>query len=203
MLLAFWRHGSNAALGGLIVLAALLDLLGVWPVHPWLVILGAALFLGSEYGFHRYAFHARPVVRLPFILKLQHRLHYDHHADPARLDLLFLPLWFVAPNFLLTGAIAWLIWPEPAAIGALLAGTSAAILYYEWVHYVAHIPYRPRTAWGRTMKKYHLWHHFKNEFLWFGVTNPGFDVLGRSYRPVDEVIATGTTRDIAGAGPKI
>jgi hypothetical protein len=109
----------------------------------------------------------------------------------------------VAPNFLLTGAIAWLIWPEPAAIGALLAGTSAAILYYEWVHYVAHIPYRPRTAWGRTMKKYHLWHHFKNEFLWFGVTNPGFDVLGRSYRPVDEVIATGTTRDIAGAGPKI
>jgi hypothetical protein len=202
MLREFWRHGSNAALGAVILLAGLLDLAGVWPVHPLLFILGAALFFGSEYGFHRYAFHARPARQLPFILNLQHRLHYDHHTDPARLDLLFLPLWFVAPNFLVTGGLAWLVWPHPASIGALLAGTSAAILYYEWVHYVAHIPYRPRTAWGRYIKKYHLWHHFKNEFLWFGVTNPGFDFLLRSYQPVDEVAATGTTRDVAGLGPK-
>lgn len=196
MLREFWRHGSNAALAAIVILAASLSLAGIWPLHPWLFVLGALLFFASEYGFHRYAFHAPPARAVPAILRLQHRLHYDHHAEPGRLDLLFLPLWFIAPNFLVTGAMFWPLWPHPAAIGALLAGTSAAILYYEWVHYIAHIPYRPRTAWGRYIKKYHLWHHFKNEHLWYGVTNPSFDVMMRSYRPVDDAEATGTTRDL-------
>jgi hypothetical protein len=198
MLREFWRHGSNVALAAVILLVGLADLAGVWKVLPVFFVLGAMLFFGSEYGFHRYAFHARPA-RNPIVLKLQHRLHYDHHADPARLDLLFLPLWFVVPNFLVTGALAWAVWPRPGAVGALLAGTAAAILYYEWVRYVAHIPYRPRTAWGRFIKKYHLWHHFKNEFLWFGVTNPSFDFLMRSYRPVSDAEATGTTRNLHGS----
>ena len=38
-----------------------------------------------------------------------------------------------------------------------------AILHYEWVHYVAHIPYRPRTRLGRWIKQYHLRHHFVSE----------------------------------------
>jgi hypothetical protein len=191
MFWGFWKHGSNAALGVLIVAVAVMDFLS-WRVHPWFLVLGAGLFFVSEYGFHRYAFHAPPGRGL--ILKLQRRLHYDHHVDPARLDLLFLPLWFVIPNLAVTAAAAWLVWPSWAAVGALLAGTSAAILYYEWVHYVAHIPYRPRTRWGRWVKKYHLWHHFKNEGYWFGVTNPAGDLVMRSYRRVDEVGASGTTR---------
>jgi hypothetical protein len=190
---SFFRHGSNAGLGVLIIAVAVMDVF-LWNVHPWLILLGAVLFFASEYGFHRYAFHAPP--GRGAILLLQRRLHYDHHVDPARLDLLFLPLWFVIPNLAVTAAMAWLVWPEWQEIAALLAGTSAAILYYEWVHYVAHIPYRPRTAWGRWIKKYHLWHHFKNERLWFGVTNPSFDFAMRSYQPVDEAAATGTTRTL-------
>jgi len=191
MFWGFWKHGSNAALGVLIVFVAVMD---SWPwlVHPWLLVVGAGLLFVSEYGVHRYAVHAPPGRRM--ILKLQPRLHYDHHVDPGRLDLLALPLWFVIPNLAVTAAVAWLIWPSWAEIGALLAGTSAAILYYEWVHYLAHIPYRPRTRWGRWVKKYHLWHHFKNEGFWFGVTNPVGDLAMRSYRRVDETAASGTTR---------
>jgi len=193
----FWKHGSNAAIGFFSLAVAVMDVFA-WRVHPFLIALGGLLFFASEYGFHRYAFHAPPMRRVKWVLKLQHRLHYDHHVDPARLDLLFLPLWFVIPNLALTGAVAWLIWPQPTQVAALLAGTSAAILYYEWVHYIAHIPYRPRTPWGRWVKKYHLWHHFKNEQLWFGVTNPSFDFVMRSYKPVDEAAATRTTRNLHG-----
>jgi hypothetical protein len=41
-----------------------------------------------------------------------------------------------------------------------LFGMILAILHYEWVHYVAHIPYQPRTRLGRWVKQYHLRHHF-------------------------------------------
>jgi 4-hydroxysphinganine ceramide fatty acyl 2-hydroxylase len=182
---------------GLIVLVAVgMDVSGISRPHGWLVLLGALLFFLSEYGYHRYAFHAPPFHKIPFLLPLQHRLHYDHHVDPARLDLLFLPLWFVIPNLAITGAVAGLIWPHASSVFALLAGTSAAILYYEWVHYVAHIPYQPRTPWGQWIKKYHLWHHFKNERLWFGVTNPSFDFVMHSYARVEDVTKSATTRKL-------
>ncbi|MDE8347905.1 MAG: sterol desaturase family protein [Acidocella sp.] len=196
MLLEFCKHGSNLVLGLVVVLVTGMVMSGLWMVHPWLFLLGAVLFFTSEYTFHRYAFHARPMTKVAFILKLQHRLHYDHHSEPNRLDLLFLPLWFVLPNLAMTGGLAWLIWPSVESVGTLLAGTSAAILYYEWVHFVAHIPYKPRTAWGRWIKKYHLWHHFKNERLWFGVTNPSFDFIMRSYEKVADAAASATTRNL-------
>jgi sterol desaturase/sphingolipid hydroxylase (fatty acid hydroxylase superfamily) len=62
------------------------------------------------------------------------------------------------------------------------------------VHYVAHIPFVPRTRFGRYVKKYHLWHHYKNETLWFGVTNPSMDFVGRTYRAVAEVERSASTR---------
>ena len=81
-----------------------------------------------------------------------------------------------------------------AVVAALVLGNLLGLLYYEWVHYVAHIPYRPRTPVGRWMKKYHLWHHFKNEHLWFGVTNPSMDFVWRTYVRVDEADRSGSTR---------
>jgi 4-hydroxysphinganine ceramide fatty acyl 2-hydroxylase len=68
------------------------------------------------------------------------------------------------------------------------------LFHYEWVHYVAHIPYRPRTSFGRWMKKYHLWHHFKNEHYWFGVSNPVFDAVHRTYRNPEAVPRSTTAR---------
>ena len=93
----FLRHGSNVWLAfGLVALAVgfaarILPLSLVW------VVVGALSFYVSEYGFHRFAFHAEPS-RFAFIRKMQHRLHYDHHTEPDRLDLLFLPVWFLIPN---------------------------------------------------------------------------------------------------------
>lgn len=195
-LIAFLRHGSNFSLVCGVLLWALAAAVGLVLVHPLLVVVGALLFFASEYGFHRFAFHAPPLRRVGFILKLQHRLHYDHHATPERLDLLFLPLWFVLPNLVITAVLIGLIWPDRSVIAAMLAGAALAILYYEWVHYLAHIPYRPRTRWGRWIKKYHLRHHFMNEAVWFGVTNPSFDwLLGTGPQP-DQVMRSAQVRQL-------
>src|SRR5579875_1812892 len=101
MVLTFLRHGSNVwlALGIAALLAGFLAAIFAFSL-VWIAV-GAFTFYVSEYGFHRFGFHAAPS-RFAFVRKLQHRLHYDHHVEPDRLDLLFLPIWFLAPNLAVT-----------------------------------------------------------------------------------------------------
>ncbi len=180
------RHGSNALLIAGIAALALAAVSGRLALAPLAVVLGVALFFLSEYGTHRFLLHAQPS-RFAFVRQLQHRLHYDHHLEPERLDLLFLPPWFLLPALSLFAGIYWAISRSLTLTAALLFGNLLGLLYYEWVHYVAHIPFRPRTPVGRWIKKYHLWHHFKSERLWFGVTNPLADLVARTYRRVEDV----------------
>jgi len=192
----FFRHGSNTVL--IIIALALCALfaarvLAFAPLSLIAVALGALVFFGSEYTTHRFMLHAPPQ-RNAFVLKLQHRLHYDHHVRPDELDLLFLPVWFVIPVASLTFGIFYAITRDLATSAAMLLGAVLGLFYYEWVHYVAHIPFVPKTRFGRWIKKYHLWHHFKNERMWFGVTNPSMDFVGRSYARVDDVERSGSTR---------
>jgi hypothetical protein len=189
----FLKHGSNALLIAGIAALAFGALAGTFALAPLAVALGALLFFLSEYGTHRFLLHAAPS-GLPFVRRLQHRLHYDHHLEPERLDLLFLPPWFLIPALALFAAAYWAISRSPSLTAALVFGNLLGLLYYEWVHYVAHVPLRPVTPYGRWIKKYHLWHHFKSERLWFGVTNPLPDVLARTYRPVAEVERSPHTR---------
>ena len=96
MPLVFFRHGGTALLAVGVVALILAWLAGAATLSPIEIVLGALLFYLSEYLMHRFAFHAPPAP-WAFVRKLQHRLHYDHHAEPNRLDLLFLPVWFLAP----------------------------------------------------------------------------------------------------------
>ena len=83
MLLVFLRHSSVAALVGAVVVEALAFLSGWLSIRPILILLGALLFYLSEYGMHRFAFHAPPL-SWPLARRLQHRLHYDHHVEPGQ-----------------------------------------------------------------------------------------------------------------------
>jgi hypothetical protein len=194
MIAAFFKHGSNSAL----VIAAILIGIGALTGHAMLsagfVALGAILFYLSEYGWHRFVFHARPS-RFAFVRRLQHRLHYDHHAEPNRLDLLFLPLWFLIPNLTVTAGFLGLVFGG-ARVPSLLLGVILAILHYEIVHYIAHISYEPRTRFGRWMKRYHLRHHFINETQWFGVSNPSLDFVAGTWADVRTIDKTQTTRQL-------
>ena len=194
MFLVFLRHGSVAALLAGVAVLGLAFLSGWIEPRPALMLLGALLFYLSEYGMHRFAFHAPPL-SWPPARKLQHRLHYDHHVEPSRLDLLFLPIWFLVPNLAVAAVLVWLVFGAEGSASALF-GMMLAILHYEWVHYVAHIPYQPRTRFGRWIKQYHLRHHFISEKHWFGVSNPTLDGVFGTFRRPDAAEKSGTTRKL-------
>lgn len=169
-------------------------------VWIWVTVgLGAVLFAISEYTTHRFLFHLKPP-KHPFLLKMLKRLHYDHHEDPNDLKLLFLPVWYSGPQFILVGIIAYLITKDVYLTIAFLTGAIAYHLYYEWKHYVAHRPIKPITPWGKQLKKYHLLHHFKSEHYWFGVTNPALDHLMGTFKDEKEVETSATARKLIQTG---
>lgn len=194
MFITFLRHGSVAALLAAVVVEGVAFLMGWIEPSFALILLGALLFYLSEYGMHRFAFHAPPVP-WPWLRKMQHRLHYDHHVEPNRLDLLFLPIWFLVPNLAVATVLVALLFGAGPSLSALF-GMMLAILHYEWVHYVAHIPYQPKTRFGRWLKQYHLRHHFISEKHWFGVSNPTLDHVFGTFSAPGDVEKTGTTRKL-------
>ena len=186
-------HGSNSVLSLLSAAIVGAALEGWLHLPCWGVALGALLFYLTEYSTHRFLFHAPPS-GWAWLRAKQHRLHYDHHLEPARLDLLFLPLWYVLPNMVVTAALAYAVLGDAGQVAALLLGAMLALLHYEWLHYVAHLPYTPKTAAGRWMKRYHLRDHFVNEKLWFGVSNPGMDLVYRTFHDPRDGTRSRTTR---------
>ena len=194
MLTTFLKHGSNGVLAAGILAVLALWAFGGASLSPLWIVIGALFFYLSEYSWHRFAFHAPPS-RWAWLRKMQHRLHYDHHSEPNRLDLLFLPAWFLVPNLVVTGALLSFIFGIER-VPSLLLGIMLGVTHYEWVHYLAHIPYQPRTGFGRWMKQSRLRHHFISEKLWFGVSNPSLDLLYRTYRPPKEVEKSDTVRKL-------
>ncbi len=194
-ILTWFKHGSNGVLAAYILVMTVLFAVGKVEFSWLAALIGAAIFLTSEYSTHRFLFHAKPS-KIKWVLDLQHRLHYDHHIDPPKLELLFLPLWFIIPTAALYYGVYFAITRSTTMSLSLTFGSIVALTFYEWVHYVAHVPFNPVTPLGQYMKKYHLWHHFKNEHFWFGVTNPTMDYAGNTYRNLETVEKSTTVREI-------
>ena len=51
----------------------------------------------------------------------------------------------------------------------------AMFLRYEWLHYLIHTSYKPKSQWFRKLHKHHRLHHFKNENYWFGLSSTAAD----------------------------
>lgn len=184
-----------------VMLVLFLPLMGYTLIHglsifTWIAfIIGMATYAMSEYIIHRFLFHMKTPTN-PFLLKWIKRLHFDHHVDPNNLKLLFLPIWFSLPGFVAFSLIFYLITGNVQLTIAYLAGIIVYFMYYEWKHYIAHRPVQPRTKMGRDIKKAHLWHHFKNENYWFGVTHTSIDKTFGTYRDQKSVEKSDTAKDL-------
>ena len=164
--------------------------------ETWLaLIIGMGTYAVSEYIIHRFVFHI-DTPKNPFLLKLIKRLHYDHHVDPTDLSLLFLPVWFSLPNFAILSAVFYLITGSFQLMIAFLTGVILYFLFYEWKHYIAHKPIQPLTAMGKKVKKAHLWHHFKNENYWFGVSHTTIDKTMGTYKDQKNVEKSATAKNL-------
>jgi hypothetical protein len=147
------------------------------PSQFWLYALGVVLFFPSEYIVHRGVFHFFADKKAGKVLSKQ---HVAHHVTPEDLNYLFNDPRISITVGVLYFAVCFAITRSLGQSAALSFGNFTGLLYYEHVHFAAHRPgSKPWTPWGRYMKKFHLWHHFKHERMWFGVTSPVFDyVLG-------------------------
>jgi sterol desaturase/sphingolipid hydroxylase (fatty acid hydroxylase superfamily) len=123
-----------------------------------------------EYALHRFVLHNRLLYKSPLTADMWKRIHYDHHKDPNRLNVLF-----GSPSNTLLAIFAPSV-PLGLAIGgwssALANGAAAVCLFsfYEFCHCVQHLNFTPRSAWLRRIKKQHMAHHFHNETGNFGIT---------------------------------
>lgn len=159
------------------------------------IVAGMVAYALAEYTTHRFLFHMKPP-KNRILLKFLKRIHYDHHANPGDLHLLFLPLWYSLPNIAVASSILMVIshrWQEAIFFAT---GVGIFLLYYEWRHFVAHRPLVPKTKWGKKLKKSHLWHHYKNENYWYGVTHTVLDYVFQTYPDEKLVEKSQTARDL-------
>jgi hypothetical protein len=134
------------------------------------------------YALHRWVLHGRWMWRHRLFARTWKRIHYDHHLDPNRLDILFGARRTTLPTVLAFAVpIGWFA----GAWGGIAVAVATGVLTtcaYEWVHCIQHLGYKPRQKWLAALKARHLAHHYHNETGNFGIVDFGLDrMLGTFY----------------------
>jgi len=199
----FLRFGSPrlllALLGGSLAVRLWLGGFSAWDLVP---VAGLVLFWPlEEWLIHVFLLHAKPRRifgrTLDFELPRKHR---EHHRDPWKLELIFIPM----RSFLYSLPLLVLLWyavtPSAALAWTGIAAHLALALNYEWVHFLVHTRVVPRTRTYQRLWRNHRRHHFKNEHYWFGVTMLAGDRWLRTGPAHDAVPTSPTARALEGAG---
>jgi sterol desaturase/sphingolipid hydroxylase (fatty acid hydroxylase superfamily) len=130
---------------------------------------------------HQYVLHGRWMYKRRWLSQTWKRIHYDHHQDPNHLEVLFGALHTTLPTIALaTAPVGWLI----GGPGGAFAGFAAGILitcYYEFMHCIEHLSFKPKWRWVQHMKQRHMEHHYFDEDGNYGITNFFWDRLLGSY----------------------
>ncbi len=114
--------------------------------------------------------------------------HRKHHEDPRDLRFQFIHPAVVYGELVIFAVIV-LAFRTPSALTGILAAT-VLTLTYEWIHFLIHTDYSPKTALYRRLHRAHRLHHFRNERYWLGVTaRTGDRVLRTNPRKEDVEIS--------------
>ncbi len=134
-----------------------------------------------EYVLHRFVFHRNfpdtPSGRLEEFLT-----HGYHHVYPEDPDRLVLPPMESIPIAVIVAALQVALLGRGTGL-AVFAGTALGYIAYDEIHYLLH-HYRPRTAVGMWLRRYHLLHHHAPEVARFGVSSPLWDFVFGTYGKV-------------------
>lgn len=170
-------------------------------VHLFPGLVGALLCIGATlfvyplvwYLLHRFVLHSRLLYKIPATAALWKRIHFDHHQDPYRLEVLFGALWNTLPTIaIVTLPVGYALAGWGGAAIAFSAGL-ACTCFYEFCHCIQHLNYKPRYEFLRQMKQLHLAHHFHSEKGNYGITNFAWDrLLGTHYASAKDVVRSPT-----------
>lgn len=187
------------ALGAAIIVRAVIAPFS-W-VDAVVVLVVWAYFPVNEWVIHVFMLHYTPRTlfghTLDFHLPKTHRWH---HAEPWKLEWVFIPRHI---HLLVFPAVAAVVMLAGVWRGPMLSGVTIYLLlglHYEWVHYLAHIHWCPDNAYYRRRVQEHRWHHFRNENYWWGVSMGLGDRLFKTAPSVGDVGRTGTTGTLRGNG---
>ncbi|MDM4140418.1 MULTISPECIES: sterol desaturase family protein [Mycobacterium] len=200
----FWRHPSPWGLA--LTLAAALAariVVGDWRLtDAALPVLMVAAFPVFEWVIHVAILHWRPRRVGRFVVDpLLARKHREHHGEPRRVELIFMPwqtlLWLIPTAV----AVALVAFPRLGLGLTYLVFLTALGLVYEWTHYLIHTDYKAKSGVYRSIWRNHRRHHFKNEHYWFTVTSSGTaDRLLGTYPDQATVPTSPTAKNLHGAG---
>lgn len=152
-----------------------------WPLLEWLI--------------HVFVLHARPVAGFAMDWDVP-RKHRAHHRDPWDAELVFIPLAGFVVALPVLVLLAVVLTPSPALASTAVVAFLVFALHYEWVHYLVHTRYRPRSRFYARLARNHLLHHFRNENYWLGVTRLGGDRLLGTAPAAEEVAKSPTCRTL-------
>ena len=146
-----------------LALAALSIGVFVWrpaaPLSTIAAVLAAVLVYPAVwYCLHRWVLHSQWMYKMPAFARTWKRIHYDHHQDPNHLEVLFGALHTTLPTIALaTVPIGWAIGaPWNAGFGGACAALATGLLttcFYEFVHCIQHLAYKPKAKFLVEMKR--------------------------------------------------
>lgn len=167
-------------------LAVTFAIFAFWPVQEWLI--------------HVFVLHFKPFEmfgkRVDLHLASEHR---KHHRRPWIVPKIFVPIRAVILG--ITVGYPLIVWGGSNTIGMELTLTGLAVFFllgsvYEWIHFLVHTSYKPKTGLYKRLWRNHRLHHFKNENFWYGVTRLEGDILLRTSPKPGEVAKSTTVRSI-------
>jgi len=200
----FWKHPSPWMMGGTIFGAAVAR--GFVHRFSWTELVVPVLFVAFfpviEWVVHVVVLHWKPVrfagVRIDPLVSRKHR---EHHADPRDIPLVFIPWQVLVGLLVATVLIGLFAFSDLAAGLTFMIGIAIVGFNYEWMHYLIHSDYKPRSNAYKAIWRNHRLHHYKNEHYWFTVTTTATaDRLFRTYPDPATVRTSATAKNLHGAG---
>ena len=137
------------------------SILAFWPFQEWLI--------------HAWLEHLKPLhigkSDVELVITKTHRAHHRNPWNPRfGLTTTYFVIVFVGGVPMLWSlAYTFGLVPLHAALSGNLI-TFLLILNYEWIHFLIHTSYVPKSWFYRRLWRNHRLHHFQNENYWFGLT---------------------------------
>ena len=197
----FWRYPSPRIIAAALVVSLAVRVgLADWSTGDALVLgILAAYHPLNEWLLHNFLLHLRPFTLFGRVIDpVFAQKHRAHHADPTDTRLVFLPTPAIFGALGLIGVLTLVLLPTWELRAMTFVSMSAIGLVYEWVHYLVHTDYKPRSRWYRWIWRTHRLHHYKNENYWYAFTVPAIDVAFRTWPQPNEVEKSPTVMDLHG-----
>ncbi len=180
-------YGTHPAVHLYVVGAVLAGVAAAWEsTSVWGPLCAVAATVAAYpiawYAIHRFVLHSRFLYRSKLTAALWKRIHFDHHQDPYRMDVLFGSPVTTLPTLLaILIPLGWLV---GGGAGGAAAATCAGLLItcaYELCHCIQHLNFKPRLRLLQRMKELHLAHHFHDEVGNYGISSFIVDRLFGTY----------------------